>query len=252
VKVSIASQIMTVRMEPGLEGSADVQRAVEALGYRLTPIPKEPAEGSHFTDDEAHVGAHITRSYQWALWAVAGLNLGYGAIEGMAGIFGKSQALQADALDFLGDGSSTLVALLATLWSVIWRARSALLQGVFLAVLGIGVLVTTAVRIASAEAPDYEVMGAFGVIALAVNVAAALVLLPHRAGDSSVRAVWLFSRNDAIGNAAVVVAAGLVGWTGSNWPDLVVASAIAVLFLQSAWTIVRDARDDLRMAAVKA
>jgi Co/Zn/Cd efflux system component len=78
-----------------------------------------------------------------------------------------------------------------------------------------------------------------------VNIAAALVLIPHRAGDANVRAVWLFSRNDAIGNAAVVVAAGLVAWTGTAWPDLVVAFAIAALFLHSSWVIVRDARRDI-------
>src|SRR3546814_20522718 len=85
-------------------------------------------------------------------------------------------------------------------------------------------------------------MGLFGIVALVVNVAAALVLIPHRTGDANVRAVWLFSRNDAIGNAAVVVAAGLVAWTGTAWPDLVVAAVIAGLFMQSSWVIIRDAR----------
>ncbi|WP_437440882.1 cation transporter [Ruegeria arenilitoris] len=98
----------------------------------------------------------------------------------------------------------------------------------------------------SAQQPvEAELMGALALVALAVNVGAALVLIPHRAGDANVRAVWLFSRNDAIGNAAVVVAAVLVGWTGTSWPDLVVAFAIAGLFLQSSWVIVRDARRDI-------
>lgn len=92
-------------------------------------------------------------------------------------------------------------------------------------------------------------MGALGLIALGVNVAAAVVLIPHRTGDANARAVWLFSRNDAIGNAAVVAAAGLVAWTGTPWPDLVVACVIAALFLQSSWSIVRDAVGDLRGAA---
>ncbi|GAA0788079.1 hypothetical protein GCM10009077_44570 [Roseibium denhamense] len=88
-------------------------------------------------------------------------------------------------------------------------------------------------------------MGVFALIALAVNVAAALVLVPHRAGDANVRAVWLFSRNDAIGNAAVVVAAFLVVLTGTAWPDLVVAFGIAALFLHSSFVIVRDALRDM-------
>ena len=92
-------------------------------------------------------------------------------------------------------------------------------------------------------------MGAIALVALAVNVAAALVLIPHRAGDANVRAVWLFSRNDALGNAAVVAAAGLVSWSGSHWPDLIAAFVIAGLFLHSSWVIVRDALNDMHSAA---
>ena len=88
-------------------------------------------------------------------------------------------------------------------------------------------------------------MGALGFVALVINVAAVWVLLPHRGGDANMRAVWLFSRNDAIGNAAVVVAAGLVAWTGSAWPDLIVAFVVASLFLHSAWSIIADARREL-------
>lgn len=88
-------------------------------------------------------------------------------------------------------------------------------------------------------------MGIFGMVALVVNVSAALLLIPHRTGDANARAIWLFSRNDALGNLAVVVAAVFVAWTASPWPDLIVAFVIAALFLQSAWSIVRDARREL-------
>jgi Co/Zn/Cd efflux system component len=110
------------------------------------------------------------------------------------------------------------------------------------------VLVTTAYRVLVQQRPEAELMGILGLIALAVNVASAVVLIPHRTGDANVRAVWLFSRNDAIGNVAVVAAAGLVAWTRSPWPDLTVAGIISLLFLQSSWSIVRDARGDLREA----
>src|SRR3546814_1358381 len=133
------------------------------------------------------------------------------------GFLSGSQALKADALDFLGDGLITFLGILAIGWSLVWRARSALIQGVFLGALGLGVLASTAYRVLVVNQPEAELMGLFGIIALAVNVAAALVLIPHRTGDANVRAVWLFSRNDAIGNAAVVVAAGLVAWTGQAW-----------------------------------
>jgi Co/Zn/Cd efflux system component len=174
--------------------------------------------------------------------------VGYGLIEMVGGFISGSQALKADALDFLGDGLITFLGVLAIGWSLVWRARSALIQGLFLGALGLGVLANTAYRVLVQQQPEAELMGLFAVIALVVNVVAVLPLLPHRAGDANVRAVWLFSRNDAIGNAAVVVAAGLVAWTNTAWPDLVVAAVIAGLFLQSSWSIIRDARADLRVA----
>ena len=88
-------------------------------------------------------------------------------------------------------------------------------------------------------------MGLFALVALIVNLIAVLPLLPYRDGDANMRAVWLFSRNDAIGNVAVIIAAGLVALTSTRWPDLIVAFLIAALFLHSAWNILRDARRDL-------
>lgn len=197
-------------------------------------------------DNKVQDYAHATPAYRRALWTVVVLNVGYGLAEIVAGFVSGSQALKADALDFLGDGTITLVGLLAIGWSLVWRARAALLQGVFLGLLGLGVLGTSAYRVFVLHQPEADIMGLFGAIALAVNVASAWVLLPHRTGDANVRAVWLFSRNDAIGNVAVIVAAGLVAWTATPWPDLVVAVIIAALFLQSSWAIIKDARRDLR------
>lgn len=178
------------------------------------------------------------------------LNLGYGVVEMAGGYLARSQALRADALDFLGDGLITLLALLAIDRGLAWRARAALLQGLFLGALGLAVFVSTAYRVLVRHQPDADVMGAIGVGALLVNLACAALLVPHRAGmtGSGARAVWLFSRNDAIGNVAVIVAAAFVGWLGSAWPDLVVAAVIAGLFLHSAWSIVAHARADLRAA----
>jgi cation diffusion facilitator family transporter len=193
--------------------------------------------------------SHITPAYKRALWMVVLLNVGYGIIEMFGGFISGSQALKADALDFLGDGLITFLGILAIGWSLVWRARSALIQGLFLGALGLGVLVNTAYRVLVQQQPEAELMGLFALVALVVNVVAVLPLLSHRTGDANVRAVWLFSRNDAIGNAAVVVAAGLVAWTGTAWPDLVVAAVIAGLFLQSSWSIIRDARSDLREAS---
>lgn len=243
VRVSLASQIMTLDIDDASTRLPEVERAVARLGYHLHRLGA--AE-----DDEASTRdrSHITPAYKRALWIVVVLNLGYGIVEMIGGFLSGSQALKADALDFLGDGLITALGLLAITWSLLWRARSALLQGLFLGALGIGVLASTAYRAIVLHEPEPELMGLLGAIALAVNVAAALVLVPHRTGDANVRAVWLFSRNDAIGNAAVVIAAGLVAWTGTAWPDIIVAAGIAGLFLQSSWSIVRDARRDLRQA----
>lgn len=188
-------------------------------------------------------------AYRRALWLVVLLNVGFGLIEIVGGFIAGSQALKADALDFLGDGSITFVGLLALAWSERSRARVALVQGLFLAGLGLFVIGMAAWRALNAIPPEAELMGGIGVAALAVNVAAAWILSRFREGDANVRAVWLFSRNDALANVAVIVAAGLVAWTHSAWPDLVVALVIAVLFLHSAYEIVRDARRELREPA---
>jgi cation diffusion facilitator family transporter len=193
--------------------------------------------------------SHTLPAYRRALWTVVLLNVGYGLIEIVAGFVAGSQALKADALDFVSDGAISFLGLVAIGWGLAARARTALLQGVILGALGLGVLALTLYRVFVLNTPEAELMGIFGVIALAINVAAAVVLLPHRSGDANMRAVWLFSRNDAIGNVAVVIAAGLVAWSGTAWPDLAVAVVIAGIFMHSSWSIIRDARGDLRGAA---
>ena len=252
VKVSTVTQVMTIRVnDPGVLPEAE--RAVASIGYQLDRMGEAGASrrASDDADDDDDLPkdlSHITRAYKRALWIVVLLNAGYGVVQMGAGYLAGSQALKADALDLLGDGLITFLGLLAIGWSLVWRARAALVQGLFLGTLGIGVVANSVYRVLVMNQPEAQAMGLFGGIALVVNVAAALVLLPHRSGDANVRAVWHFSRNDAIGNLAVIVAAGLVAWTGTPWPDLVVAFVIAGLFLQSSWTIVRDARVDVREA----
>lgn len=247
VKVSIASQVMTLDVEDVERQLPDVEAAVTALGYRLDRMdPPQPDDAGE--DDRVPDLSHVTPAYKRALWTVVLLNLGYGIAEIVGSFLADSQALQADSLDFLGDGLISFLGLIAVGWGLAARARAALLQGVFLAVLGLGVLVATSYRVLVLQQPEAFLMGGFAAVAFVVNVIAAMVLIPHRKGDANVRAVWLFSRNDAIGNLAVVLAAGLVWWTATPWPDLVVAIIIAGLFLHSSWSIVRAARADLRGA----
>ena len=184
-------------------------------------------------------------AYRRTLTMVVVLNLGFGVAELIGGFVASSQALKADSLDFLGDGSISLAGLLALSWTIRARARVALTQGWFLGTLGVSVIGFATWRAFHATLPEAELMGSIGVAALAVNVSAAMLLSRFREGDATVKAVWLFSRNDALANVAVIAAAGLIAWTGQAWPDLAVAGVIALLFLHSAYEIVRNARREL-------
>ena len=238
VQVSIASGEMSLSIENPIENLPNIEREVTDLGYVLARL----TAGS---DDQRPDLSHITPQYKRALWIVVLVNVGYGLVEMVGGVLAGSQALKADALDFIGDGLISWLGLIAIGWGLAARAKAALAQGLFLGILGISVFATTVYRAFVLQTPHAELMGILGLFALVANVIAALVLIPHRHGDANVRAVWLFSRNDAIGNLAVILAAGLVVWTKTPWPDLVVAAIIAALFLHSSWAIINDARADL-------
>ena len=242
-KVSIASQEMTLQTEDGTAPLPEVERSITGLGYRLARIDADE------DDEKIPDLSHVTPAYKRALWIVVLLNAGYGVIEIVGGVLAGSQAVKADALDFIGDGVISFLGLIAVGWGLAARAKAALLQGIFLGVLGAGVLVATGYRALVLDQPAARLMGILALIGLAVNMLSAVMLLPHRQGDANVRAVWLFTRNDAIGNVAVVIAALLVAWTQTSWPDLVVAVVIAALFLQSSLSIIKDARSDLSQAA---
>ena len=250
VRVSIASGLMTLDVDDPAARLPVVEGAVTDLGYRLARVGQGRANTADDDDDDDRIPdlSHVTPAYKRALWIVVLLNVGYGVIEIGGSFLAGSQALQADALDFIGDGLISFLGLMAVGWGLAARTKAALLQGIFLALLGLGVIGSTLYRVFVEYEPQTLMMGGFAVLAFIVNVLAALVLLPHRKGDANMRAVWLFSRNDAIGNLAVVVAAVLVWWLDTPWPDLLVAFAVAGLFLQSAWSIIRDARSDLAQA----
>ena len=207
----------------------------------------EPESSCDCTGDTKR--AERDPAYRRALWIVVLLNLSFGLIEILGGFLADSQALKADALDFIGDGTISLFGLIALAWTAHARSRVALAQGLFLGALGLGVIGFAVWRAMNAVAPEAELMGGIGVVALIVNVGAALVLARFREGDANVRAIWLFSRNDAIANIAVIAASALVAWTGKAWPDLAVAGVIALLFLHSAWEITRGAVSEMSKRA---
>jgi Co/Zn/Cd efflux system component len=188
-------------------------------------------------------------AYRRALVAVIIINAGMFAVEIGGGIGAGSQALLADALDFAADAMTYGVTLWAIGRPLRTRATAALAKGLSLALMALWVLGSTAWRVLVIGVPLAEVMGVIGILALAANVASVLILLRWRNGDANVRSVWLCSRNDAIGNLAVIAAAGGVWATASGWPDLVVAAAMATLFLNSSLRIVRQASGELRAVA---
>lgn len=199
-------------------------------------------------DETAFAGADAR--YRRILWLVAGMNGAMFLVEMAAGQAADSRALQADALDFLGDFLTYALSLWAIARPPAWRARTALLKGVSLLLVACWVLGSTIVGALSPETlPGHVTMGAVGALALAVNLGSVLLLMAWREGDANVRSVWLCSRNDAIGNLVVMLAALGVWGSASAWPDLVVAALMAGLFLSSAWQILRRARQELAALA---
>lgn len=154
--------------------------------------------------------------------------------------------MQADALDFLGDALTYGITLAAIGTAAATRAKAALFKGFTLFLMGLWVFSSTAYHVLILGVPRAELMGAIGFLALAANVTSVLLLMKYKDGDSNVRSVWLCSRNDAIGNVAVMAAAAAVWLTASKWPDLIVAALMAGLFLSSAFQILRQSSAELR------
>ena len=188
-------------------------------------------------------------AYRRVLWIVIALNAAMFLTEIVAGHLAASQALKADALDFLADTATYSLSLAVIGRPLIWRSRAALLKGSSLALMALWVLGTTAWQVLVIGRPQAEVMGLVGLLALAVNLTSVLLLLRWREGDANVRSVWLCSRNDAIGNVAVMLAAFGVWGTATAWPDLAVAAIMAGLFLVSSVRILRQAAAESSLAA---
>lgn len=188
----------------------------------------------------------LSADYMRRLWIVIAINAAMFLVEMGAGALAGSRALQADALDFLGDAVTYGVSLAVIGTSIQVRARAALFKGVSLTLMGLWVFGATAYHVFILGVPRAEVMGVIGFVALAANMVSVLILLRYKDGDANVRSVWLCSRNDAIGNVAVMIAALGVWGTATRWPDLIVAAIMAGLFLYSSVQILRQALAELR------
>ena len=188
----------------------------------------------------------LSADYKRRLWIVIALNAVMFVVEMTAGHLAKSQALQADALDFFGDAMTYGISLAVIGASLRVRSTAAMVKGISLLAMGLWVFGSTVYRVFYVGVPTAEVMGFVGFLALLANLASVALLVRYKDGDANVRSVWLCSRNDAIGNVAVMIAALGVWGTATGWPDLVVAGIMAGLFLSSAFQIIRQARTELK------
>lgn len=188
----------------------------------------------------------MSKDYRRRLWLVIALNGGMFAVEMAAGQAAGSKALQADALDFFGDAVTYGISLAVIGASLKTRALAALAKGGSLLLMGIWVAASTLYQVFVLGVPQAAVMGSIGFLALAVNLASVLLLMRYKDGDANVRSVWLCSRNDAIGNVAVMLAALGVWGTATAWPDLIVAGLMASLFVSSAVQILSQAIREYR------
>lgn len=183
--------------------------------------------------------------FRRVLWIALLLNAAMFAVEAGASWRAESTALLADAVDFLGDAANYGVSLAALAAGAVWRSRVALLKGWTMGLYGAGVLLVAAWNVWRGATPEPATMAAIAVLALVVNLGVAALLYAFRDGDANMRSVWLCSRNDAIGNIAVLLAAAGVFGTGSLWPDVGVAVLLAALGLRAGIAVVRQARSEL-------
>jgi Co/Zn/Cd efflux system component len=180
------------------------------------------------------------------LWIALILNAVMFGVEIVAGLAAESRALQADALDFLGDAANYAISLGVAGMALAWRARAAIAKAATMLAFGLWVLGSAIWGFFVGASPDAGTMGIIGTVALAVNLAVAAMLFRFRMGDANMRSVWVCSRNDAIGNVAVLGAALGVFGTGRAWPDLIVAAIMAGLALWGSIEVFAQARGELR------
>jgi Co/Zn/Cd efflux system component len=191
--------------------------------------------------DECCAVRDVPREQRRVLYAVLWINAAMFLAESIGGLTAHSAALLADSADMLGDAIVYGFSLYVIHRGTAWKARAALLKGIIMAAFGMGVLIQVAVKIIHGLTPTVEVMGVIGVLALAANLFCLVLLRRRRDDDINMRSAWVCSRNDVIGNTAVLAAAALVAVTRSAWPDILIGLLIAGIFGRSAVQIIREA-----------
>jgi Co/Zn/Cd efflux system component len=197
----------------------------------------------HRDSSDPHRG---NSAYRRVLWGVLAINALMFAVEIGAGLAARSAALQADALDFLGDAANYAISLFVVGMALRYRAMAALAKGATMGLFGLWVIATILWHAVHGTLPAALTMGAVGFTALAANVASFGLLWVYRGGDANMRSAWICTRNDVLGNVAVLLAAVGVFGTGTGWPDMIVATIMGGLALQGAWIVVRHSLGELR------
>jgi Co/Zn/Cd efflux system component len=185
-------------------------------------------------------------AYRRVLWAVLSINAVMFLVEIGAGLAAGSASLQADALDFLGDAANYAISLMVVGMALRYRATAALAKGTTMGLFGLWVIGTVVWHAVHGTLPSAFTMGAVGFAALAANAASFGLLWAYRGGDANMRSAWICTRNDVLGNLAVLLAALGVFGTGTGWPDIIVAAIMAALALQGAATVIRQSLAELR------
>jgi Co/Zn/Cd efflux system component len=188
-------------------------------------------------------------SYRRALWIVLAINAGMFLVEIGAGLAAGSASLQADALDFLGDAANYGISLLVVGMALRYRAMAAFAKGVSMGAFGLWVIATVVWHAIQGTLPSAVMMGAVGFAALTANAISFGILWFYRTGDANMRSAWICTRNDVLGNLAVLLAALGVFGTGTGWPDILVAATMAALALQGASTVLRQSLGEMGQAA---
>jgi len=217
----------------------------DKCGERLAEVQAKPTLDACAASDCGCSGGvpvfdGMDTRYKRILWTVIAINGAMFLVEMVAGHLAGSQALKADALDFLADTVTYGLSLSVIGASIGTRSTAALLKGLSLSVMAAWVFGSTVYHTLVLGMPSAEVMGGIGAMALAANLTSVLLLMRYKDGDANVRSVWLCSRNDAIGNVVVMVAALGVWGTSSAWPDLAVAALMGGIFLTSSAQILRQ------------
>jgi Co/Zn/Cd efflux system component len=187
-------------------------------------------------------------AFRRVLWAVLAINAIMFVVEIAAGAFAGSASLQADALDFLGDAANYGLSLFVVGMALRYRAAAAIVKGATMGLFGLWVLIITGWHAVNGSVPQAMAMGAVGLTALIANAASFVLLSAYRTGDANMRSAWICTRNDVLGNLAVLAAAAGVFGTGAGWPDAIVAAIMACLALQGSWIVLRQAVGELRLS----